>query len=164
MPGPDSGLGGGKRLSNAAHGNDDWQPTYPFWALSIYGWTLAGFFVASLVTPILFSEASGWGAPGLDAVFLDQGASGLGYWLTWASAILLLSIPPGLSSLFLVAVADAPLARHGPYGGLFFAAWAGWLTHSLPGAMFGFLYGAIGIGGAALMLMARRRMSRPRTH
>lgn len=110
------------------------------------------------MTPILFPETAGWGVSGLDAIFLSQGASGFGYWLTWAAAILLLSIPPGLSSLFLVAVADAPLARQWAYGGLFFAAWAGWLTHMLAGAMFGFLYGAISIGGAALMLQARKRI------
>ncbi len=92
-------------------GDDDsgsvWQPTHPYRFISAYPWTAIGGVAASFLTPLISGSASGWGLAALLAFLRSEGAAGLGLVLGFAVFNLLLSVLPGLLSIFLVAVADA---------------------------------------------------------
>jgi hypothetical protein len=77
-----------------------------------------------------------------------------------ALAFVLVSVPPGLVSLFLITVTDVRLVLHPLVGALFFAVAAGWITQSPGGIVFGGIFGAISLGLSAGLLTARRRGER----
>ncbi len=141
-------------------GSSEWQPTYVYWFLSVYVWTALAGLAASLVTPAVFDAAAGWGLNAFLSFLRAEGAEGPGIALALAMGVLLLSVPPGMLSLFLVALTDLRLALHPLIGAAFFGVWVGWLLQSLPGAVFGLVFGIVSVGGTAGMLALRRHISR----
>jgi multisubunit Na+/H+ antiporter MnhE subunit len=53
------------------------------------------------------------------------------------------------------------LKLHSILGGAFCGLWLGWILQSIAGAIFGFIFGAVSVGGTAAMLAARRYVARP---
>lgn len=141
-----------------------WEPTYLFWSIAVYISTAAAGLAASLATPLVHGAASGWGLETLLSYLTSNGAQGVGLVLALAMAVLMLSVPPGLLSLYLMALSNLRLALHPVVGAVFFAIGVGWLLQSLPGAVFGLLFGGVSLGGTALMLGLRRGIDNRRAH
>jgi hypothetical protein len=72
--------------------------------------------------------------------------------------MVLISVLPGLLSLFLISLTEIRLAVHPAVGAAFFAVSAGWVGQSLGGAVFGFVFGLASLGTIALLLGLRRRI------
>jgi len=70
--------------------------------------------------------------------------------------MVLISVLPGLLSLFLLALTEMRLAFHPLVGGIFFSLSAGWVGQSLAGAVFGLIFGLASLGTIALLLGLRR--------
>ncbi len=136
-----------------------WQPTYPFWAFSVYASSLVGGIAASLLTPLVASEAAGWGLETIVTLFRSEGAAGPGLVLALAMVAILTCVPPGMLSLFLIALTEIRFALHPLVGGAFFGLAAGWIGQSLTGALFGAIFGSVSVGGTAAMLGLHRHLS-----
>lgn len=140
-------------------GDREWQPTYVYWFASVYISTAVAGIAASLVTPAVFGDAVGWGWEALLSFLRSEGAGGLGLFIAVAMILLLLSVPPGMLSLFLVALSETRLALHPVVGGAFFAIAVGWLLQAIAGALFGLIFGGVSLGGTAAMLALRRTIA-----
>lgn len=134
----------------------DWQPAYPLWASSVYVGAIGGTLAASRIVPWLTASTSGWGFPALLDLVEAEHASAPVLALSLALAFVLISVLPGLMSLFLITVTDVRLALHPPIGGGFFALSAGWVSQSVGGVLFGAVFGLVSLGLTATLLAARR--------
>ena len=136
----------------------DWQPGYATWAASVYAGALVGSVAASWLTPLVAPQASGWGLPALFGLLGREGSSGPVLYLSVAMMMVLISVLPGLLSLFLITLTEMRLALHPVVGAVFFAVSAGWVGQSFAGAVFGFVFGLASLGTIALLLGLRRRI------
>ena len=134
----------------------EWQPGYVTWASSIYVGAFAGSAAASWLSPLLVARTSGWGLPTLQQLLSDEGGSGPALYLSIALMMVLISVLPGLLSLFLITLTQTRLAFHPPVAGAFFAVSAGWVSQSGEGAVFGLVFGLASLGTVALLLGLRR--------
>lgn len=135
---------------------DEWQPGYVTWAASVYAGALAGSVAASWLSPLLVAETAGWGLPTLQRLLSGEGGSGAGLYLALAMMMVLISVLPGLLSLFLIALTEMRLALQPLVGGAFFAASTGWVSQSAGGAAFGLVFGLTSLGTIAILLGLRR--------
>lgn len=136
----------------------DWEPGYAFWAASVYLGAVAGSAAASRLSPAVAPQSAGWGLPALVALLNSEGSDGPALYLSIAVLMVLVSVLPGLLSLFLVTLTRLRLALHPLAGAVFFGVSAGWVGQSLPGAVFGSLFGFASLGTIALLLGLRRRI------
>ena len=141
---------------------DEWQPGYVTWAASVYAGALAGSAAASWLSPLLVAQTSGWGLPTLQRLLSGEGGSGAVLYLSVAMMMVLISVLPGLLSLFLIALTELRLALHPLIGGAFFAVSTGWVSQSAGGAVFGLVFGLASLGTIALLLGLRRLYDRRR--
>ena len=138
----------------------DWQPSYPVWATSVYLGAIGGTLAASFLAPRIVPGTSGWGLPTLLGLLESDSTPAPVLVFSLAFAFVLLSLLPGLMSLFLVALTDLPFRTHPIAGALFFGLGAGWVTQSLGGGVFGALFGAFSLGIIVLLLAGRRYLDR----
>jgi hypothetical protein len=143
-----------------AGAEDEWQPGYVTWAASVYAGALAGSAAASWLSPLLAAQTAGWGLPTLQRLLSGEGGSGAALYLSVALMMVLISVLPGLLSLFLIALTQARLALHPLVGGAFFAVSTGWVSQSVGGALFGLVFGLASLGTIALLLGLRRLYDR----
>lgn len=141
----------------------EWQPGYVTWAASVYAGAVAGSAAASWLSPLLVAQAAGWGLPILQRVLSAEGGSGAVLYLSGAMMMVLISVLPGLLSLFLIALTEMRLALHPLVGGAFFAASTGWVSQSAGGAVFGLVFGLASLGTVAILLGLRRHYDLPRS-
>jgi hypothetical protein len=141
---------------------DEWQPGYVTWAASVYAGAFAGSAAASWLSPLLAERTSGWGLPMLQRLLSSEGGSGAILYASVALMMILISVLPGLLSLFLITLTQLRLALHPPVGGAFFAVSTGWVSQSAGGAAFGLLFGLASLGTVALLLGLRRLYDRRR--
>lgn len=139
---------------------NDWQPTYLTWAPSVYVGAIGGTLVASRLSPLLAPSTDGWGLAALLRLIEADVAPTPVLILLLALAFVLVSVPPGLMSLFLITVTDVPLRLHPLVAGAFFGVGAGWVTQSLAGAVFGALFGGVSLAITAGLLAAKRHQDR----
>jgi hypothetical protein len=135
----------------------DWQPGYVAWAGSVYAGAVVGSVAASRLSPMLVADTAGWGLPALVGLLKGEGAGGPALYLSIALMMVLISVLPGLLSLFLVTLTRLRLALHPVVGALFFAVSAGWVSQSAGGAAFGLIFGLTSLGTTALLLGLGRR-------
>ena len=145
VPGPDP------------HPPPDWEPGYVTWAASVYSGTVLGSAAASWLSPLLSARTQGWGLPALFGLLSREGSGGAALYLSAAMMMVLISVLPGLLSLFLITLTRVRLALHPLVGAIFFGVSAGWVGQSLAGALFGFVFGLASLGTIALLLGLRRR-------
>jgi hypothetical protein len=136
----------------------DWEPGYATWASSVYAGAAVGSAVASWASPVVDARTSGWGIPALLGLLGREGAAGSMLYLSVAMMMVLISVLPGLLSLFLITLTEMRLALHPLVGAVFFGVSAGWVSQSLGGAVFGFLFGFASLGTIALLLGLRRAL------
>ena len=136
----------------------DWQPGYATWAASVYSGAVVGSVAASWLSPLVAPRTAGWGLPALFGLLGREGSSGPALYLSVAMIMVLISVLPGLLSLFLISLTEMRLALHLVVGAAFFAVSAGWVGQSLGGALFGFVFGLASLGTIALLLGLRRRV------
>jgi hypothetical protein len=136
----------------------DWEPGYVTWAASVYAGAVAGSAAASWLSPLLVERTAGWGLPALVGLLSREGSEGAALYLSIAMMMVLVSILPGLLSLFLITLTQVRLALHPAVGAIFFAVSAGWVGQSAAGAVFGFVFGLASLGTLALLLGLRRRI------
>lgn len=134
----------------------DWQPGYALWASSVYVGAIAGTLAASRLSPWIVPDTAGWGFPALLRALEADSAPAPVLAFSLALAFVLVSVLPGLMSLFLIAVTDLRLRLHPLVGTAFFGLGAGWVTQSAGGAVFGALFGLVSLGITAGLLAARR--------
>ena len=139
-------------------GSDDWQPGYAVWAAAVYSGAVVGSGAASWLSPLVAPRTAGWGFPALFGLLGREGSSGPALYLSVAMIMVLISVLPGLLSLFLISLTEIRLAVHPAVGAAFFAVSAGWVGQSLGGAVFGFVFGLASLGTIALLLGLRRRI------
>lgn len=137
--------------------SNEWQPGYATWAASLYAGAVAGSAAASWLSPMLAAGTDGWGLPALVGLLSSEGAGGGALYLFTAMMMVLVSVLPGLLSLFLITLTQMRLALHPLVGAVFFAASAGWVSQSVGGAVFGLIFGLASLGVTALLLGLRRR-------
>jgi hypothetical protein len=136
----------------------EWEPGYVTWGASVYAGAFAGSAAASWLAPVLAAATRGWGLPALHGLLIREGAGGPALYLSLAMMMVLISVLPGLLSLFLVTLTQLRLALHPLVGTAFFAVSAGWVSQSAAGAVFGFVFGFASLGTIALLLGLRRRL------
>lgn len=136
----------------------EWEPGYVTWASSVYAGAVVGSAAASWLSPLLVGRTAGWGLPALFGLLNREGAAGPALYLSVAMMMVLISVLPGLLSLFLITLTQMRLALHPLVGAIFFALSAGWVGQSVGGAVFGFLFGLASLGAIALLLGLRRRL------
>lgn len=134
----------------------DWQPGYGTWAASVYAGAVAGSAAASWLSPMLVSGTAGWGLPALHGLLAGEGAGGGSLYLFLAMMMVLISVLPGLLSLFLITLTEIRLALHPLVGAIFFGVSAGLIGQSVGGAIFGLVFGLASLGTSALLLALRR--------
>ena len=135
---------------------DEWQPGYVTWATSVYAGAFAGSVAASWLSPLLVPQTAGWGLATLQRLLSGEGGSGAALYLSVAMMMVLISVLPGLLSLFLITLTQMRLALHPLVGGAFFAVSTGWVSQSVGGAVFGLVFGLASLGTVALLLGLRR--------
>jgi hypothetical protein len=135
----------------------DWEPGYVTWAASVYAGAFAGSAAASWLSPILAPRTAGWGLPALIGLLSGEGSSGPALYLSLAMMMVLISVLPGLLSLFLITLTQMRLRLHPLVGAVFFGLSSGWVSQSVGGAAFGLIFGAVSLGTIALLLGLRRR-------
>lgn len=133
-----------------------WEPTYPVWASSVYVGAIGGTLAASRLAPLIAPETVGWGLPALLRAIEADAAPLPVLLLSLALAFVLISMLPGLTSLFMITVTDLPLGLHPFAGGAFLAIAAGWVTQSIAGAVFGAVFGLVSLGLIVALLTATR--------
>lgn len=133
-----------------------WEPGYVTWASSVYAGAAVGSVAASRLSPLVAAETAGWGLPALVGLLGREGAAGPALYLSVAMLMVLISVLPGLLSLFLITLTDIRLALHPVVGAIFFALTAGLVSQSAGGAVFGFVFGLSSLGTSALLLALRR--------
>lgn len=136
----------------------DWEPGYVGWAASVYSGAVAGSVVASWLSPMVAPQTAGWGLPALVGLLTGEGSGGAALYLSLALMMVLISVLPGLLSLFLVTLTRLRLALHPLVGAIFFGASTGWVGQSAGGAVFGSVFGLASLGTIALLLGLLRRM------
>jgi len=136
----------------------DWEPGYATWASSVYAGAAVGSAAASWLSPLLVARTQGWGLPALYGLLSREGSSGPALYLSVAMLMVLISVLPGLLSLFLITLTEMRLALHPVVGAIFFAVAAGLISQSVGGAVFGFLFGLASLGTIALLLGLRRAL------
>lgn len=136
----------------------DWEPGYATWAASVYSGAIVGSLAASWLSPIIAPQTAGWGLPALVGLLSREGSGGAALYLSVAMMMVLISVLPGLLSLFLITLTEARLAVHPLAGAVFFGISAGWVGQSVGGAVFGFVFGLASLGTIALLLALRRRI------
>jgi hypothetical protein len=135
---------------------DEWQPGYVTWAAAVYAGAFAGSVAASWLSPLLVARTSGWGLPMLLRLLTSEGGSGAALYFSVALMMILISVLPGLLSLFLITLTQVRLALHPLVGAAFFAVSTGWVSQSVGGAIFGLVFGLASLGTVALLLGLRR--------
>lgn len=138
----------------------DWQPSYPAWASSVYIGAIGGMLAASWLTPRILPDTAGWGLAALMQLLEGDRASTPVLAFSLVLAFVLVSVLPGLMSLFLITVTDLRFLLHPLVGGAFFGLGAGWVTQSVSGAVFGAVFGLVSLGITAGLLAADRYRSR----
>jgi hypothetical protein len=138
----------------------DWQPGYALWASSVYAGAIGGTIAASRLSAWIVPDTAGWGFPTLMQALEADSAPAPVLALSLALAFVLVSVLPGLMSLFLITVTDVRLRLHPLIGAAFFGLGAGWVTQSLGGAVFGAVFGLVSLGITAGLLAARRHQDR----
>lgn len=133
-----------------------WEPGYGTWASSVYAGAVAGSVAASSLSPLVVAETAGWGLPALFQLLGSEGAGGPSLYLFVAMLMILVSVLPGLVSLFLITLTEMRLALHPLVGAVFFVVSAGLIGQSVGSAVFGFLFGLASLGTTALLLALRR--------
>lgn len=136
----------------------EWEPGYAAWAASVYSGAVVGSVAASWLSPIVAPQTAGWGLPALIGLLGREGSDGPALYLSMAMLMVLVSVLPGLLSLFLVTLTRLRLGLHPLVGAIFFSVSAGWIGQSFGGAVFGFLFGLASLGTIALLLALRRRI------
>jgi hypothetical protein len=139
-----------------ATGEGQWQPSYPLWASSVYAGAIVGTLAASRLSPLLAPATEGWGLPALLRLVEADTAPMPIAAFSLALLFVLVSMLPGLVSLFLITVTDLPPATHPLFGSLFLGVSAGWVTQSFGGAVFGAVFGLVSLGFIAGLLAIRR--------
>ena len=138
----------------------DWQPGYLLWASSVYVGAIGGTLAAARLSPWIVPGTAGWGFPALMRM-LDAGSAPLPVLVfSLALGFVLVSLLPGLMSLFLITLTDMKFRLHPLVGGGFFGLGAGWVTQSVGGAVFGALFGLVSLGIVAGLLAAKRHQDR----
>ena len=135
---------------------DEWQPGYVTWAVAVYSGAFAGSAAASWLSPLIAIPTSGWGLPTLLRLLSSEGGSGAALYFSVALMMVLISVLPGLLSLFLITLTELRLALHPLIGGAFFAVSTGWVSQSVGGAVFGLVFGLASLSIVALLLGLRR--------
>ena len=141
------------------HEVPEWQPTYPVWASGV----LASTFLALLVAPQATSLLAGtpWASPLGAAIELgrghSQGLTAMAVAVVFGTTVLL-SVLPGLLSLFLITLTDLRLRLHAPIGAIFFGGTAALMVQTVPAAIFAFVFGLVGLGGTAAALALHRNL------
>ena len=138
----------------------DWQPGYALWASSVYIGAIGGTIAASRFSAWIVPHTAGWGFPALRQVLEADSAPAPVLALSLALAFVLISVLPGLMSLFLITVTDIEFRLHPVIGAVFFGVGAGWVTQSLGGAVFGTAFGLVSLGITAGLLAAKRHQDR----
>lgn len=133
-----------------------WEPGYATWASSVYAGAVAGSVAASGISPLVAAETAGWGLPALFGLLGREGAAGPALYLFAAMMMVLISVLPGLLSLFLITLTESRLAFHPLVGAIFFAVSAGLIGQSIAVAVFGLVFGLASLGTIALLLGLRR--------
>jgi hypothetical protein len=136
----------------------EWEPGYSAWAASVYAGAVAGSAAASWLSPLLIARTAGWGLPALHGLLTGEGAGGGALYLSMAMMMVLISVLPGLLSLFLITLTQMRLLLHPLVGGAFFAVSAGWVGQSVAGAVFGLVFGFASLGTVAVLLGMSRRL------
>ncbi|HEY0111587.1 MAG TPA: hypothetical protein VGB59_00390 [Allosphingosinicella sp.] len=149
---------GDSNAGGRAAATAEWQPGYATWAIAIYLGTIAGSIAASFIAPMLMTRTAGWGLPALSGLLRSEGAAGAALYLSMAIILVIVSVLPGLLSLFLMALTQLRLGLHPIAGGAFYAASAGWVGQSVGGALFGLIFGSVSLGVVALLLALRRKV------
>jgi hypothetical protein len=142
--------------ASSADPASDWEPGYATWAASVYAGAVVGSVAASLLSPLLVARTAGWGLSALVGLLSREGSGGPALYLSVAMMMVLISVLPGLLSLFLITLTQIRLALHPLVGAIFFAVSAGWIGQSVAGAVFGFLFGLASLATIALLLGLRR--------
>jgi hypothetical protein len=136
----------------------DWEPGYVTWAASVYAGAAVGSVAASWLSPVMVARTEGWGLPALVGLLSREGSGGPALYLSIAMLMVLISVLPGLLSLFLITLTQVRLALHPAVGAIFFAVSAGLVGQSFAGAVFGLVFGLASLGTSALLLGLRRRI------
>jgi hypothetical protein len=142
----------------ASEAAPEWEPGYVTWAASVYSGAVAGSVAASWLSPVIASQTAGWGLPALVGLLSREGSGGIALYLSVAMMMVLISVLPGLLSLFLITLAQTRLILHPIVGAAFFGLSAGWVSQSVAGAVFGLIFGLASLGTIALLLGLRRRL------
>ena len=138
----------------------EWQPGYVLWASSVYVGSVCGMLAASWLSPLIVPDTAGWGLAALMPLLQAEQPPVPVLALTLALAFVLVSLLPGLMSLFLITLTDLRLRLHPLVGGAFFGIAAGWVTQTLGGAAFGALFGLVSLGVSAALMAAKRDQDR----
>ena len=138
----------------------DWQPGYVLWASSVYIGSVCGMLAASRLSPLIVPDTAGWGLAALTTLLQAEQAPVPALALTLALTFVLVSLLPGLMSLFLITLTDLRLRLHPLIGSALFGIGAGWVTQSLGGAAFGAVFGLVSLGVSAGLMAAKRSQDR----
>ncbi len=140
--------------------NRPWQPTYIVWAPSVLISTLAAGLAAPAAASLVAGRAAG--LPLETMLGLARGEAGETTAMGLAvlvMATVAAAVPPGLLSLFLITLTELRLRFHPLVGALVFGLLAMLLAQSFAPAVFGFVFGLVGLGGTAAGLALHRQFS-----